>query len=45
MTDRVFLKDGHIPSNPAKVQGGYIPTTASSPAPPSGGSAVKAPQK
>jgi hypothetical protein len=45
MTEPVLVQKGHIPSNPAKVQGGYIPTTASSPAPPTGGSAVKVPQK
>jgi hypothetical protein len=42
MTERVFLKDGHIP---AKVQGGYIPTASASPPPPKGGSAVKVPAK
>lgn len=47
MTDKVFLKDGHVPMakghQPPRVQGGYIPTSSIAPKPPSGGSAVTAP--
>ncbi len=50
MAERVFLKEGYVPLSkghiPSKVQGGYIPTvSAVPPAPPKGGSAVKAPPK
>ena len=42
MPDRISFRDGYVPG-PGKVQGGYMPATATHAAPPTGGSAVKPP--